>query len=59
MRWSLRIFGLDSVVEYRAVSKIGHVDVLSRHVGAVLHEGSMSKENILREQKKDVFRMKK
>ena len=44
MRWSLRLSGLDFIVEHRAGSKIGHVDALSRHVGAVTHKGTLSKE---------------
>ena len=55
LRWSLRLSELDFVVEHRAGSKIGHVDALSRHVGAITHPNSLSKEVVLREQKADTF----
>ena len=55
MRWSLCLSGLYFSVEHRAGSKIGHVDALSRHVGAVIHKGTLNKENVLSEQKKDAF----
>jgi len=50
-----QIVRLDFVVEHRPGSKIGHVDTLSRHVGALMHEDSLDKERILREQQKDEF----
>ena len=37
MRWSLQLSGLDFIVQHRAGSKIGHVDALSRHVGACVY----------------------
>jgi len=40
MRWYLKLSELDFVVEHRAGSKIGHVDALSRHVGAILQKGN-------------------
>jgi len=43
------------MVEHRAGSKIGHVDALSRHVGAILQEGIMDRKNIFQEQAKDAF----
>jgi len=43
------------VVEHRAGSKISHVYVLSRSVGAITHTNSLEKENILQEQKADAF----
>ena len=55
MRWSLKLSELDFSVEHRAGSRIAHVDALSRHVGAVLHRSSLSRENILNEQSKDAF----
>jgi len=58
MRWSLQLSGLGFIVQHRAGSKIGHVDALSRHVGAVMHEGPLRKENILREQADDTFCVK-
>jgi hypothetical protein len=41
-------------LEHRAGSKIGHVDALSRHVGAVM-DGLPSKDMVLREQRNDSF----
>ena len=35
LRWSLKLSELDFVVEHREGSKIGHLDALSRHVGAI------------------------
>jgi hypothetical protein len=55
MRWGLKLLELDFEVQYRAVSKIGHVDALSRHVGAVTYEHSLDKEIVIREQAKDDF----
>jgi len=55
MRWSLKLSELDFVVKHRAGSKIGHVDALSRHVGAILQEGILDKKNIFQEQAKDAF----
>ena len=55
MRWSLKLSELDFVVEHRAGSKIGHVDALSRHVGAILQEGILDRKNIFQEQTKDAF----
>ena len=55
MRWSLKLSELDFVVEHKPASKISHVDALSRHVGAVMHEDSLDKERILCEQQKDEF----
>jgi hypothetical protein len=55
MRWSLKLSELDFVVEHRAGSKIGHVDALSRHVGAILEEGILDRKNIFQEQAKDIF----
>jgi hypothetical protein len=54
MRWSLKLSELDFTVEHRAGSRIAHVDALSRHVGAGLHQSSLNRENILREHK-DAF----
>jgi hypothetical protein len=55
MRWSLKLSELDFTVEHREGSRIAHVDALSRHVGAVLHQRSLNTENILEEQSKDVY----
>jgi len=55
MRWSLKLSELDFVVEHKPGSKIGHVDALSRHVGAVMNENSLDKERFLSEQQKDEF----
>jgi hypothetical protein len=46
---------IEFVVGQRAGSKTGHVDTLSRHVGAVLQEGILDRKNILQEQAKDAF----
>jgi hypothetical protein len=43
MRWSLR-FELDFTVEHRASSKIAHLDALSRHVGAVIHQNGLNRK---------------
>ena len=55
MRWSLKLSELNFVVEHKPGSKIGLVDALSRHVGAVMHEDSLDKERIFSEQQKDEF----
>jgi hypothetical protein len=46
---------IDFVVEHRAGSKIGHIDALSRHVGAILQKEILDRENIFQEQAKDAF----
>jgi hypothetical protein len=46
---------IEFVVEHRAGSKVGHVNALSRHVGAILQEGILDRKNILQEQAKDAF----
>ena len=58
LRWSIKLSELDFVVEHMSGLKIGHVDALSRHVGAMKHEALLSKEIVLREQEKDAFYMK-
>ena len=58
LRWSLKLSELDFTVEHRAGTKIPHVDALSRHVGAVIHEDILDRNNILREQAKDAFCVK-
>jgi hypothetical protein len=55
MRWSLRLSELDFVVEHRPGTKIGHVDALRRHVGAVTLEDSLDRETIRSEQERDEF----
>jgi hypothetical protein len=55
MRWSFKLSEMDFAVEHRAGSKIGLVDALSRHVGAVMHEDIRDRNNILRERAKDTF----
>jgi hypothetical protein len=45
----------DFVVEHRTGSKIPHADALSRHVGAVTHNGCPNKATVLQEQAKDAF----
>jgi len=49
---------LDFVVEHRAGKKMTHVNALSRHVGAIVQGGTLEKEDVLREQTKDAFRLK-
>jgi len=46
---------LDTVVEHRAVSKLGNVDALSRHVGTVIKGGNPDKENVPRERAKSLL----
>ena len=46
---------LDFVVEHKPGFKIGHVDALSRHVGAVMNENLLDKERIPSEKQKDEF----
>jgi hypothetical protein len=58
MRWSLKLSQLDFSVEHRVGSKIAHVDALSRHKGAVINQSSLNRENIFREQQKDIFCVK-
>ena len=55
LRWSLKLSDLDFFVEHRPGSRMGHVDALSRHVGAVIQENPLDKENVRREQAKDTF----
>ena len=55
LQWSLKLSELDFTVEHRAVSKIAHVDALGRHVGAVIHDDILNRNNILRGQAKDAF----
>ena len=55
LRWSIKLSGLDFIVEHKAASKMNHVDALSRHVGSVAHENTLDWEKILREQEKDAF----
>jgi len=52
LRWSLKLSELDFVVKHRAGSKIGHVDALSRHVGAITNPDPLSRENVQQEQKR-------
>ena len=53
MRKSLRVSEFDIEIEHVPGSKIKHVHALSRHVGLVEDTQLMSKELMLREQKKD------
>jgi len=55
MRWSLRLSEFDFEIGHVPGSKIKHVDALSRHVGLVEETQLMSKELMIREQKKDQF----
>jgi len=58
LRWSNKLSELDFVVEHRAGKKMVRVDALSRHVGTIVQEGTPEKEDVLREQAKDVFCLK-
>jgi hypothetical protein len=55
MRWSLLLSDFDFEIEHVPDSKINHVVALSRHVGLVEESQLMSKELMIREQKKDSF----
>jgi len=55
LRWSLKLSELDFVVEHRAGSKMGHVDALRRHVGAITNPDPLSRQNVQQEQRKDAF----
>jgi len=57
-RWSIKLSELDFVVDHRSGSKIGHVDALNRHVGAVKHRAALSKGMVLREKENYAFCMK-
>jgi hypothetical protein len=52
VRWSLRLSEFDFEIEHVPGSKIKHVDALSRHVGLVEETHLMSKEIMMKEQKK-------
>jgi len=58
LHWSIKLSGLDFVVEQKAGSKMDHVDALSRHVGSVAQGVSLDRQTILREQEKDTFCIK-
>lgn len=55
LSWSIKLSEIDFTVEHRPGSKIGHVNALSRHIGAVKHEAAMYKQTVLREQAMDAF----
>jgi hypothetical protein len=55
LRWTLKLSELDFTTENRPGSKIAHAHALSGHVGAVKHESSLDRENVLREQTKDAI----
>jgi hypothetical protein len=55
MRWSIKLSELDFVIQHRPVSKIGHIDTLSSHVGSVSLGNNLDRENVLREQEQDAF----
>ena len=55
MRWSLRLSEFDFEIVHVPGTKIKHVDALTRHVGLVEDTQLMSKELMLRQQKKDLF----
>jgi bacterioferritin (cytochrome b1) len=51
----LRLAELDFAAEYRAASKIKHIDALCRHVQTVTIDQTLSKELVRDEQKTDKF----
>jgi len=55
MRWILRLYEFDFVIEHKAGTKICHVDAFSRHVGAIMENSLPDKERFLGEQKKESF----
>ena len=55
MRWSLLLSEFDFEIERVPGSKIKHLDALSMHVGFVEETQQMTKELMIREQKKDQF----
>jgi len=55
MRWYLGLSELDFIVEYRAGTKMPHVDAVSRHLGTISSENKLSPEEELEEQPKDWF----
>ena len=57
MRWNLKLSELDFTVEHKAGAKIA-VDGLSRNVGAIMKEGNMNSEIVLREEAKSEFCLK-
>jgi hypothetical protein len=59
MLWSYKLSEVDFVIEHKAGSKIGHVDALSRHAGAVIDGGSLDKEIMLHKQAKYEFYIQK
>jgi len=44
LRWSIKLSGLDFIVECRVGLKMGHVDALNRHVGSVAHENTLDRK---------------
>jgi hypothetical protein len=54
MRWSLKLAEFEFSIEHRAGKKIPPVDVLSRHVGAVLQR-RLDPETVKQEQGKDKY----
>ena len=44
---------LDTVVEHRAGSNVGHFDALSLYVGTVIQGGTSDKENVPRKRQKN------
>jgi hypothetical protein len=55
MRWSLRLSEFDFEIEHVPGRKIKHVDALSTHVGLVEESQLMSKELMIREQKRVAY----
>ena len=51
-RWSLKVAEPDFTIEHWPGKNIPHVEALSRHVGIVQHDGSLSPEDFLQEQGK-------
>ena len=55
MCWSLRLSEFDFEIEHVPGSKVKYLDAPGRHAGLVEDTQLMSKELMLREQKKDSF----
>jgi hypothetical protein len=58
MRRNLKLSDLDFTVEHKAGAKIADVDGLSRNVGAIMKEGNMNSEIVLRAEAKSEFCLK-
>jgi transposase InsO family protein len=55
LKWSLRLAEFDFRVEHRAGTQIRHVDALSRAIQSVTFDQSLSREEVIQEQRADEF----